>query len=85
MRINYINRIYYFYCILKLFNDLPSFPICNLSTWNMCEFFSYTVYRLFLNTILATLSFINGERSHTATNRKPPTGRGNEQVSDILE
>jgi len=33
----------------------------------------------FLNTILATLSFINGERSHTATNRKPPTGRGNEQ------
>jgi len=33
---------------------------------------------LFLNTILATLSFINGERSHTATNRKPPTGRGNE-------
>lgn len=36
--------------------------------------------RLFLNTILATLSFINGERSHTATNRKPPTGRGNEQV-----
>lgn len=51
----------------------------------MCEFFSNTVYRLFLNTIIATLSFINGERSHTATNRKPPTGRGNEQVSDILE
>lgn len=27
--------------------------------------------------LLATLSFLNGERSHTAVNRKPPTGRGN--------
>ncbi|KAM8712053.1 hypothetical protein ACLKA7_012556 [Drosophila subpalustris] len=27
----------------------------------------------------ATLSFINGERSHTATNRKPPTGRDQDE------
>ncbi|XP_039484254.1 protein hu-li tai shao isoform X4 [Drosophila santomea] len=34
----------------------------------------------------ATLSFINGERSHTATNRKPPTGRGeNVQNGDHSE
>lgn len=29
---------------------------------------------------LATLSFINGERSHTAVNRKPPTGRGKQNL-----
>ncbi|XP_037806026.1 protein hu-li tai shao isoform X3 [Lucilia sericata] len=34
----------------------------------------------------ASLSFINGERSHTATNRKPPTGRGeNVQNGDHSE
>ncbi|XP_041448937.1 protein hu-li tai shao isoform X3 [Drosophila obscura] len=34
----------------------------------------------------ATLSFINGERSHTSTNRKPPTGRGeNVQNGDHSE
>ncbi|XP_018790082.1 PREDICTED: protein hu-li tai shao isoform X4 [Bactrocera latifrons] len=34
----------------------------------------------------ATLSFLNGERSHTAVNRKPPTGRGeNVQNGDHSE
>lgn len=34
--------------------------------------------------LLATLSFINGERSHTAVNRKPPTGRGNKYFCAFL-